>query len=412
MSIAGSAPVFDPKQPWRIVSGNVPGCPVGTVVTLATRGHLFDVSRPWAGLAASLDLRAATVTLSADGHECVVRSSAGDVAFVRSEGGFSAASGVIAAPAYPRALPSEFGLPNQSKYLEGSWISPGYRSGRTRARWLEAFFVVMMLASFWMLLLAVQSFSMATRAVGGNLPTEAQAAALATTLRNGTDLYGLCIIALIIAFFAWSSRTVDNVPPLAGGTPRESPRSTVGWWFVPIVDFWKPYTIFRELWDRLSVPARPAGGWIVLGWWVTLIGAFLVDKLAAAMASNTGSWSTLQLADGIELVSAVAYVAAAALGFLMVREIQARADLRATALGLDARPATLPFDPATALAPSWATGSSQPVQAPSPMPPAPVAAPAAPGMGESLRSLNQLRDEGLVTDEEYAAKRSEILGRL
>jgi hypothetical protein len=263
VSFAGAAPAFDSKQPWRLVSGSVPDCPIGAVVTLSTRGYLFDVARPWIGVAATLDLRTASVTLSPDGRECYVHASSADVVFTKHDGTYTQSPGAVFQPSIPRPLPSELGAPNRLRYLEGSWVSPGYRSGRIRARWLEAFFVLMGLACFWVLLIAVQSFAIATRVVGGSLPSAAQSTALTATARSATSVFGLCIIALVIAFFAWSSRTVDNVPPLAGGTPRESPRSSVGWWFVPIVDFWKPYPIIREVWDRLSVPARPSGGLIV-----------------------------------------------------------------------------------------------------------------------------------------------------
>jgi hypothetical protein len=41
----------------------------------------------------------------------------------------------------------------------------------------------------------------------------------------------------------------------------------------------------------------------------------------------------------------------------------------------------------------------------------PAAAPVT-SAAEALRSLNELHEQGLVTDDEYAAKRAEILGRL
>jgi hypothetical protein len=267
----------------------------------------------------------------------------------------------------------------------------------------------MALAVFWLLLLAVQWFATDTRAVGGSLPTSAQTAALLATGRSATEVFGFCGLAMIIAFFAWSSRTVDNVPPLAGGTPRESPRASVGWWFVPIVDFWKQYSIIREVWDRLSVPSRPAGGWIVEAWWITLIAGFLVDKVAVVLESNADTWRSAQLARGIDLISVVSYLAAAILGLVMVREIQARADFRANALGFDARPATLPFEPGSPLPPNWPSAPS-PVAAVAAA--HPVSATAWHETGDSLRSLSQLHDQGLVTDDEFTAKRTEILSRL
>jgi hypothetical protein len=435
VSVSGAVPAFDGKQQWRLLSGVVPACPIGTIVTLSNRGELLDVTRPWTGVVASIDLRTASVTLSSDHRECLIRSSSGDAVFARVADASTPVPGVVGyqplpsqwvQPGYPAAVPGHYpvALPpelrgsNPLRYLEGTWVSAGYRSGRTRARWVEGIFVMAALACFWVLLLVVQSAAIAIRAAAGTLPTQATLDALSRSDRSATEFFGLSIIVLAIAFFAWLSRTVDVVPAIGGGTPRESPRSSVGWWFVPIVDFWKPYSVMRELWDRLSVPSRPAGGLVVGAWWLTLLGAFLVDKVATAIETSSPApvpWSTLQVGALVEVAGSASYLVAAILGLLLVHEIQARADFRAHALGLDAKPATLPFDPAT-FAPA---GPNAPVAASPLAPPArplataataPVAGP--PAMSEALRSLNELRAQGLVTDDEYMAKRSEILARL
>src|SRR5207302_6246087 len=56
-----------------------------------------------------------------------------------------------------------------------------------------------------------------------------------------------------ISYFAWVSRTVDNVPVLGGGRPSVTPRWSIGWWFVPIANLVKPFQIVRELHDRLAI---------------------------------------------------------------------------------------------------------------------------------------------------------------
>ena len=62
--------------------------------------------------------------------------------------------------------------------------------------------------------------------------------------------------------------------------------------------------------------------------------------------------------------------------------------------------------------------AAAPIQAPAAAPAAPAAAPAAQAAApeadtaSSLAALDSLRSQGLITEEEYQAKRSEILGRL
>jgi hypothetical protein len=51
-------------------------------------------------------------------------------------------------------------------------------------------------------------------------------------------------------------------------------------------------------------------------------------------------------------------------------------------------------------------GYDEPQQAPPPQ----QAAPAEPDMNEQLQDLAKLHDQGILTDEEFAAKKKEILG--
>ena len=82
-----------------------------------------------------------------------------------------------------------------------------------------------------------------------------------------------------------------------------------------------------------------------------------------------------------------------------------------------------PVGPMVALAISWAV---RPVGVPAialepaalvaasatPTVPQVITVNQSPGAADALRNLNKLKDDGLVTDEEYEAKRAEILARL
>ena len=61
--------IVNPAQRWRIVSGFVPSCPVGTIVALSTTGDRLEVGRPGFGVVAQLNLSNARISASPDGHE-------------------------------------------------------------------------------------------------------------------------------------------------------------------------------------------------------------------------------------------------------------------------------------------------------------------------------------------------------
>jgi hypothetical protein len=86
------------SQRWRLASGMIPGCPVGTVVTLTTSGHRLDVTRAWFGVVAQLDLRIATINATSDGHELVLGTAGGEVVFENEAGPPVAPAGSLAQP--------------------------------------------------------------------------------------------------------------------------------------------------------------------------------------------------------------------------------------------------------------------------------------------------------------------------
>ena len=236
------------------------------------------------------------------------------------------------------ASPSVTGLaaPIPSRYTEGTWHSPGYRNGSTRARWAQGLFIAAALASVLEAFMALWGVSVMGEAMNGSLTSTEATSFLGTA--NGVDgLYLWCAIGLAIAFLAWLSRTVEIVPALGAGTPHDSPRWAIGWWFVPIAFLWKPYTVVREVWDRLATSTRAGDAKLVLAWWLTWLGSTLVARFA--MSSANSASTTLSSAQSLFVVVAFAEIGsttAAVLGFLVVREIQARASERALGLGFDA----------------------------------------------------------------------------
>ena len=255
------------------------------------------------------------------------------------------------------ASPSVTGLaaPIPSRYTEGTWHSPGYRNGSTRARWAQGLFIAAAVASVLEVFTSLWGVSVMEHATNGSL-TSTEAASFVNAANGIDGLYVWCAIGLAIAFLAWLSRTVEIVPALGAGTPHDSPRWAIGWWFVPIAFLWKPYGVVREVWDRLATPTRTGDARLVLAWWLTWLSSTLVARFASASATSAST--TVASAQSLFVVVAIADIgstAAAVLGFLLVREIQARADERALRLGFDEplpSAAPLPTDSVAAISAS------------------------------------------------------------
>jgi hypothetical protein len=59
----------------------------------------------------------------------------------------------------------------------------------------------------------------------------------------------------LVAFAAWLSRVVDNIPPLTGAYPQATPRGTIWEVLIPFVNFFRIPAILREA-LRLLDPGR------------------------------------------------------------------------------------------------------------------------------------------------------------
>jgi hypothetical protein len=65
-------------------------------------------------------------------------------------------------------------------------------------------------------------------------------------------LSGLAGLATAIAFLMWIHRVSKNLYPLGAVGQRFSPGWAVGWWFVPVMFFFRPYQVMGEIWRGSS----------------------------------------------------------------------------------------------------------------------------------------------------------------
>ena len=81
----------------------------------------------------------------------------------------------------------------------------------------------------------------------------------------------MIVTSLIIAIVVlnWIHLANRNARQLGAADMRFTPGWAVGWYFVPIAWFWKPYQAMKEIWQASSDPADWAGQPVspLLHWW-------------------------------------------------------------------------------------------------------------------------------------------------
>ncbi|MGA7141909.1 MAG: DUF4328 domain-containing protein [Nitrososphaeraceae archaeon] len=123
-----------------------------------------------------------------------------------------------------------------------------------------------------------------------------------------------------IFFLWWFYRAYKNLKTL-GIALKSTPRRVIVNFFIPIINFWKPYFAAMEIWNK-SDPStllateqegRPSQGSVIVKlWWITtLIGIFLI------VLESVGFVITYALGNMVSIIAAI-------LQIFMIKEISLR----------------------------------------------------------------------------------------
>jgi len=96
----------------------------------------------------------------------------------------------------------------------------------------------------------------------------------------------LFYILTIIFFCIWTNKSMKNVWAMDSySKPEISPGWAVGFYFIPIVNLWKPFQAMKEIWS-LSVPEKSSSS--ILGcWWALWIISCFADRISMRLPTET-----------------------------------------------------------------------------------------------------------------------------
>lgn len=151
-------------------------------------------------------------------------------------------------------------------------------------------------------------------------------------LTVGSGLQGFCLVLAIMASLAWQYRATRNVSIFDVGKQAISPARAVGWWFVPIMFFYKPAIAVSQLWRMSSVGSEwttAATPKRLLLWWIALWFSLAIAMLAlgasdaSLIAAESGSMTQDHLMHFVRLVwvSELTNLVPAALWLHIVRRV-------------------------------------------------------------------------------------------
>jgi hypothetical protein len=166
-----------------------------------------------------------------------------------------------------------------------AWARP-YKSARTRAV-MATIALSLLLASVVAFLWIVQNYETVVSLFGDET----------TFAFWWTLLYILLLFAAAVTFLFWFARAYRNLPSLGAHELKYSPRSAVGWWFVPLASMVLPLLVTIELSKASDPSTRPNSrsergrapfSKLLLTWWVAFMAATILAGLP--ISSQEAVW--------------------------------------------------------------------------------------------------------------------------
>jgi hypothetical protein len=100
-------------------------------------------------------------------------------------------------------------------------------------------------------------------------------------------------VTCFIVFLVWVHRSNFNARNLGAQSMKFTPGWSVGWFFIPIVNLWKPYQVIKDIWKNSSSNIKPETHFIT-AWWVLWLGSALFSRFAPRPLNPNGldEWKT------------------------------------------------------------------------------------------------------------------------
>lgn len=191
-----------------------------------------------------------------------------------------------------------------------------YASGYLRTQAVTILLVIQILLSITAIWSTYLQIGLISRVMSGLAITEAEATANAARQQTIAGLQVLAWIVTGVLFLMWIHRAHSNLPALGAQNLRFSPGWAVGYWFIPIVNLFRPYQVVQEIWkasdpdvniaDPLSWKSASASSLVDRWWssWLALFFGGIAMQIVIPAEFLTASWAII-IVNGLEIISGI-----------------------------------------------------------------------------------------------------------
>ncbi len=206
-----------------------------------------------------------------------------------------------------------------------------YRSPRARAKLVTAALVLDLAALVVVGMLLWDSLGIAHAIIAGEGVSEASFTMLERRASEMELISGGVLVACVVMFGLWTYRVAKNATAM-GARLSITPGWAVGYYFIPIVSWWMPYSAMAQVWDASDPdprtdPYQPRSHALLVAWWISWLASRGVHLVVSRWdePADAQAWAD-QIALGFVglAVEAIAVVVAMAMVWKMTRRQEAR----------------------------------------------------------------------------------------
>jgi len=137
----------------------------------------------------------------------------------------------------------------------------------------------------------------------------------------------LLFIGTAVCWLRWQHRAYANLRLIGSRDTEHTPGWSVGYWFIPLINLFRPYQITAELYRRSEIQNGQdsigglSGPPLVGVWWFAYLAWSFAVRLSGTIAKGATTLPTLISATNLELGAHVVGIVAAVLALLVIRSI-------------------------------------------------------------------------------------------
>lgn len=206
----------------------------------------------------------------------------------------------------------------------------GFRPPNTLANWTQVLLGISLVVFLLWIAVIISEIDLLGRIEAGEFVSASEIEDNDNGKAGIAGIAGFAIFLTAIPFLMWVYRAAENLREFNRRELQFEPGWTVGWWFIPIAQYFKPYQTMREIskasdpsvalndptgWNNSRVPPTLKWWWAA---WLAYNGLFWISSMIAYGNATAGELIT---SDQIQIAAIGFLIAAGVLLFVIVRSI-------------------------------------------------------------------------------------------